>query len=130
MQQNVIHCVVENAIPHKKYVGVDLFMMPKPERRLWVFTRRLPFLLILLSVTLVGLLVWISLGVLMRGGASHNTDKTTPQTLSTPTATQGMPVDGPSPLLFGTNLGLFNANDQILRSAPTRNLLQQMHPGI
>ncbi len=105
-------------------------MMPKPERRLWVFTRRLPFLLILLSVTLVGLLVWISLGVLMRGGASHNTDKTTPQTLSTPTATQGMPVDGPSPLLFGTNLGLFNANDQILRSAPTRNLLQQMHPGI
>jgi hypothetical protein len=35
-----------------------------------------------------------------------------------------------SPLLFGTNLGLFNGNDQVLRSEPTRTLLQQIHPRI
>jgi len=33
----------------------------------------------------------------------------------------------PSPLLFGTNLGLFNANDQFLTSDTTRQMMQQMH---
>ncbi len=32
-----------------------------------------------------------------------------------------------SPLLFGTNLGLFNGNDQVVTSAATRALMQQMH---
>ena len=32
-----------------------------------------------------------------------------------------------SPLLFGTNLGLFDNNDQILTSASARSQLQQMH---
>lgn len=32
-----------------------------------------------------------------------------------------------SPLLFGTNLGLFDSNDQVLTSATTRGLLSQMH---
>lgn len=35
-----------------------------------------------------------------------------------------------SPLLFGTNLGLFNSNDQVLASATTRSLLQQTHTRI
>src|SRR5258708_24167014 len=35
-----------------------------------------------------------------------------------------------SPLLFGTNIGLFNNNDQVLTSAPTRNLLEQIHTRI
>lgn len=33
----------------------------------------------------------------------------------------------PSPLLFGTNLGLFNSNDQFLTSDTTRQMMQQMH---
>ncbi len=33
----------------------------------------------------------------------------------------------PSPLLFGTNLGLFNSSDQFLTSDTTRQLMQQMH---
>lgn len=33
----------------------------------------------------------------------------------------------PSPLLFGTNLGLFNSDDQFLTSDVTRQLVQQMH---
>jgi hypothetical protein len=32
-----------------------------------------------------------------------------------------------SPLLFGTNLGLFTSNDQVITSASTRALMQQMH---
>jgi len=32
-----------------------------------------------------------------------------------------------SPLLFGTNLGLFTGNDQVVSSASTRALMQQMH---
>ena len=32
-----------------------------------------------------------------------------------------------SPLLFGTNLDLFDDHDQVLTSAPTRKLLQQIH---
>jgi hypothetical protein len=32
-----------------------------------------------------------------------------------------------SPLLFGTNMGLFDNNDQVLTSATTRSQLQQMH---
>jgi hypothetical protein len=32
-----------------------------------------------------------------------------------------------SPLLFGTNMGLFNNNDQVLTSATTRGILQQIH---
>ncbi len=32
-----------------------------------------------------------------------------------------------SPLLFGTNMGLFDSNDQVLTSATTRSQLQQMH---
>src|SRR5579875_3323905 len=36
-------------------------------------------------------------------------------------------TQAPSPLLFGTNLGLFNANDQFLTSDTTRQMMQQMH---
>lgn len=32
-----------------------------------------------------------------------------------------------SPLLFGTNMGLFTANDQVVTSATTRSLMQQIH---
>lgn len=32
-----------------------------------------------------------------------------------------------SPLLFGTNMGLFDSNDQVLTSASTRSQLQSMH---
>ena len=43
---------------------------------------------------------------------------------STPTPTVQGPV---SPLLFGTNMGLFDGNDQVVTSATTRSLMQQIH---
>src|SRR6266849_8330597 len=52
--------------------------------------------------------------------------KATPTEMPTPT----QDPNAPSPLLFGTNLGLFNQNDQVLRSEPTRAALQQLHPRI
>jgi hypothetical protein len=43
---------------------------------------------------------------------------------ATPTPTTRGPV---SPLLFGTNMGLFDANDQVVTSATTRSMMQQIH---
>ena len=43
---------------------------------------------------------------------------------STPIPTAKGPV---SPLLFGTNMGLFTADDQVVTSATTRSLMQQIH---
>jgi hypothetical protein len=40
------------------------------------------------------------------------------------------PAQPVSPLLFGTNMALFDSNDQLLTSATTRGLLQQMHTRI
>jgi hypothetical protein len=47
-------------------------------------------------------------------------------THSSPVATGGT-QSSVSPLLFGTNLSLFDGNDQVLNSAGTRSQLQQMH---
>src|SRR5207253_3519772 len=47
-----------------------------------------------------------------------------------PVITSGIPPGNNasvSPLIFGTNLSLFDGNDQVLNSATTRNELQQMH---
>src|SRR5450631_1834719 len=56
----------------------------------------------------------------------------TSQKAATPTPIQiqvpAIPADTPvSPLLFGTNMGLFDSNDQVLNSTITRVALQQMH---
>src|SRR5205823_6363644 len=47
-----------------------------------------------------------------------------------PVITSGIPPGNNasvSPIIFGTNLSLFDGNDQVLTSAATRNELQQMH---
>src|SRR5947208_5066823 len=47
-----------------------------------------------------------------------------------PVVTSGIPSGNNgsvSPLIFGTNLSLFDSNDQVLNSAATRNALRQMH---
>src|SRR5437588_9021056 len=45
---------------------------------------------------------------------------------STPAATP-TPATTLSPLIFGTNLGLFTASDQVITSQGTQTLMQQMH---
>src|SRR5579864_2883307 len=54
---------------------------------------------------------------------------TTVPTQNNPTGSTSTPTtQGPvSPLLFGTNMGLFDGNDQVVTSATTRSLMQQIH---
>jgi hypothetical protein len=85
---------------------------------------------LLLVIIVVGLGTWTIL--------QHSSDDKWPA--ASPTATGGtqangngtpITVGGPvSPLLFGTNLSLFDSNDQVLNSTATLSLLQRIHPGI
>jgi hypothetical protein len=45
----------------------------------------------------------------------------------TPNPTKIQAGAGASPLVFGTNLGLFNSSDQFITSTATQTLMQQMH---
>lgn len=59
------------------------------------------------------------------GQKQHN-PTATPGTQASSTGTPAR-KQPPSPLLFGTNLGLFNTSDQFLTSNATRQMMQQMH---
>lgn len=92
------------------------------------FKRRIAFML--LSVALV-LLVVVGVVVFNSINASKET-KITSQPTTTPVqkgTVNSTPTSniGTSPLLFGTNLGLFTENDQVVTSASTRALMQQLH---
>lgn len=60
-------------------------------------------------------------------GTHASPTATTPQTGITATLTPTPASTAVSPLIFGTNLGLFNSSDQFLTSSATRALMQQMH---
>ncbi len=70
-------------------------------------------------VVLLGVTIWGVASGTFRGAIAGNPTQTTNGALQLSPAV--------SPLLFGTNLGLFNTNDQVLTSATTRGILQQMH---
>jgi hypothetical protein len=73
----------------------------------------------LIGLFVVGIIVWSFSDVLFPPQSGH------PATRSQATVVR--PATGVSPLLFGTNLGLYNSKDQVLTSAATRSLLQQIH---
>ena len=94
---------------------------------------RIPIIVIsvVLVVALLGTSLWLLLGhnsdntqSTHSGGAKKTTAKTAAPQTPTP---QAVPV---SPLLFGTNLALFDINDQVINSTTTQTLLQQMHAQI
>ena len=92
------------------------------------FNRRIVFTII--SIVLVLLVV---VGVLVvkgitAGNQTHVALSPTAITTQNGTVTvTAIPNVAASPLLFGTNLGLFTGNDQVVSSASTRALMQQMH---
>ena len=92
--------------------------------------KRLPLPILFLSIALAGLLLGASAWSIY-SGIFHNTSGNTPNMQRSPSthpATSGTQSSGSvSPLIFGTNMGLFNSQDQVLTSAPTRTLLQQIH---
>jgi len=88
----------------------------------------------ILSVGVVVALVGLIVGdTLSRSGNGSNNPKHTGKATPTATQGQGQGTQTPtavSPLLFGTNLGLFDSSDQVLNSVATRTALSQMHTRI
>src|SRR5438876_9349696 len=92
------------------------------------FNRRIVFTII--SSALV-LLVVVGVVVIKEITASNQTHVSQSPT-AIPTQNRTVSVTAisnvtVSPLLFGTNLGLFTSNDQVVTSSSTRALMQQMH---
>src|ERR1700736_1160011 len=90
----------------------------------------------LIFALLTVLLIVLVIGgvVVVNGIRTGNQTKISPQPTSVPTqnrpsgSTPTPTAQGQvSPLLFGTNLGLFTADDQVVTSATTRALMQQIH---
>jgi hypothetical protein len=92
------------------------------------FNRGVVFTII--AVVLV-LLVVVGVMVVKNQTASNHTKVSlTPTSIPTQNGTIGVtttPNVPASPLLFGTNMGLFTSNDQVVTSPTTRALMQQMH---
>ena len=92
------------------------------------FNRRIAFTII--SIVLV-VLVIVGIVVVKDIMASNQTHVAlSPTAIPTQNGTVGVtaiPNVVASPLLFGTNLGLFTSNDQVVTSASTRALMQQIH---
>jgi hypothetical protein len=86
---------------------------------------------IILTVISIALVLLIVVGIIVVNGAMAG--KQTKVTLPAPTTptqdrlASSTPTAQASPLLFGTNLGLFTVNDQVVTSTATRALMQQIH---
>jgi hypothetical protein len=87
--------------------------------------RRIILTLLAAALVLVALAGAVEVnGIIMSKRANISPPTTTPSQNASASKT---PVAQPSPLLFGTNLGLFTGNDQVITSATTRDLMQQIH---
>lgn len=91
-----------------------------------IFQRRI--VITVLSLALV-LLVVVGIVVVKESTANKQAKVAPPATTTSAqnTSSSSTPTAPASPLLFGTNLGLFTANDQVITSPTTRALMQQMH---
>src|ERR1700730_3367010 len=99
--------------------------------RKWILPKRLriPTLILIIAVVafLLGIGSWTRLNRAPPAGKPMGSQGTAHPG---PVITGGIPPihnGSVSPLIFGTNLSLFDSNDQVLTSAATRNALQQMH---
>src|SRR2546421_2880106 len=104
-------------------------MFRQPRKRILPKCLRIPALILIIAVVafLLGIGSWT------KWNRAPSLDKPigSPGTAHpSPVITSGIPPinnGSVSPLIFGTNLSLFDSNDQVLTSAATRNALQQMH---
>ncbi len=87
--------------------------------------------IIIISIVLVVALLSTSLWLVLGRGSENKTTTTThvgaTKTAAPQPTQEAVPV---SPLLFGTNLGLFDNKDQVINSTATQALLQQLHTQI
>jgi hypothetical protein len=86
---------------------------------------------IVITILLVALVLLVLVGVVVvNGNTVGKQAKISPPSTTAPSQNgpaSSTPAVQASPLLFGTNLGLFSGNDQVVTSAATRALMQQMH---
>src|SRR5207244_1392332 len=85
---------------------------------------------IVLAGLLLGVSAWGIYSYILHTTSSTLPVKNTPLPTTQPSINGTSASKAASPLIFGTNLGLFNSNDQFLTSATTLALLQQLHPQI
>jgi hypothetical protein len=102
-------------------------MRPQPDSS-QTFNRRIVFAVISIALVLLVIVGVVFVKNQPIGSRSQNTLSPTavPTHIGTVSVTVTTNVNA-SPLLFGTNLGLFTSNDQVVTSASTRALMQQIH---
>ena len=101
---------------------------------------RLPFFILCFGMVVLLLGIGIKNLYLQTPGVPPKSTPTAPLSTSTDATVTGSPTTIPSistsvplttgsvsPLLFGTNLSLYDSNDQVLHSANTRSQLELMH---
>jgi hypothetical protein len=102
-------------------------MRPQPDSSK-TYNRRIVFTII--SIVLVLLVVMGVVFVKDKTAGNQTRGALSPTAMPTQNGMVTLtpiPNAAASPLLFGTNLGLFTSNDQVVTSASTRALMQQMH---
>src|SRR2546421_3476972 len=104
-------------------------MFRQPRKRILPKRLRIPALILIITVVafLLGIGSWTRWNRVPSAGKPIGSPGTAHPS---PVITSGIPPGNSasvSPLIFGTNLSLFDDNDQVLNSATTRNELQQMH---
>src|ERR1700692_4416221 len=118
----------------------DLHMSQQPgkakqglKRLKWKQWKINPIFLASIAFALLAILSGVGAwAVIQHSSGTGSTLGSTPQPGSASSATAtGTPVAGPvSPMLFGTNLSLFDNNDQVLNSSGTLSQLQKLHTTI
>ena len=92
------------------------------------FKRRVVFTIIcIVLVLLVVVGIVVVKGITVGNQTPVALSPTTTPAQNEPVSSTSIPNVKVSPLLFGTNLGLFTSNDQVVTSAATRTLMQQIH---
>src|SRR5919109_937343 len=92
------------------------------------FKRRVVFTIIcVVLVLLVVVGIVVVKGITVGNQTPVALSPTTTPAQNEPVSSTSIPNVKVSPLLFGTNLGLFTSNDQVVTSAATRTLMQQIH---
>src|SRR2546421_7656672 len=104
-------------------------MFRQPRKRILPKRLRIPALILIITVVafLLGIGSWTRWNRVPSAGKPIGSPGTAHPS---PVITSGIPPGNSasvSPLIFGTNLSLFDGYDQVLNSAATRNELQQMH---
>src|SRR5215469_5889850 len=94
------------------------------------FRRRIMLALLAAAVVLLTLVGVVKInGIVTSKPAKISSPSATASSQNTPASRTPTrtPTAQVSPLLFGTNLGLFTGNDQVVTSSTTRDLMQQIH---